>query len=413
MSTVRFTNARIFDGHRPELYGGEVLVEDGVIREVSETPTGGGADTVVDCGGRTLMPGLIDLHVHIWCAELNVTRVADTPTETLALFAAGFLQGCLDRGFTTLRDAGGTDGGYALAIERGYIRSPRFYQSGRYISQTGGHGDFRAGSEQNFALTNCECCPPRHARFTALADGADEVRKAVREEFRRGAKAIKIMASGGVASPTDPLDKLQYTNAEIAAAVDEAERRGSYVFAHCHPDEAILRCSELGVRCIEHASLITPATARVLAANGTYAVPTLAVVKAFEDDGERLGLPEVSRRKMARLYDSMLAGLGHMKQAGVKMGFGTDLLGPHHERQGIEFGIRAQVLPAFDILQSCTTVAAEILMEPGRLGVVAPEAWADLIVVAGDPLADVTVLGQQGRNLPVIMKAGQFHKRAL
>src|SRR5262249_44525605 len=160
-------------------------------------------------------------------------------------------------------------------------------------------------------------------------------------------------------------------------------------------------------------SLITAQTARLLAANGTYAVPTLAVAKAFTDDGARLGLPEFALRKVANLLDRMLDGLGHMKAAGVKMGFGTDLLGPHHDRQGTESGVRAQVLPAFDILQSATTVAAEILMEEGRLGVVAPGAWADLLVVDGDPLADVTVLGRSGTNLPVIMKAGRFHKRSI
>jgi imidazolonepropionase-like amidohydrolase len=153
------------------------------------------------------MPGLIDLHVHIWAAGMNVTRLSQMPTEYYSIFAAGFLQSSLARGFTTLRDAGGTGGGFAMAIEKGWIRAPRFYHSGRYISQTGGHGDFRAGHDQS--LSECMCCPPKHQRFTAIADGADAVRKAVREEVRRGAKAIKIMASGGVASPTDPIDKLQ------------------------------------------------------------------------------------------------------------------------------------------------------------------------------------------------------------
>lgn len=413
MKTTLFRNARIFDGHRQELFGGEVLVEGEEIREVGTSPIKVKADEVVDCGGRTLMPGLIDLHVHIWAADMNVVKLASLPSEYIALFAANFLQSSLDRGFTTLRDAGGTDGAYAAAIERGFIKSPRFYLSGRYMSQTGGHGDFRSGLEQDFNLDECRCCPPRHARFTALVDGADAVRKAVREEFRRGAKAIKIMASGGVASPTDPIDKVQFTNAEIAAAVDEAAMRGSYVFAHCHPDEAIRRCAELGVRCIEHASLITRDTACFLAEQGTYVVPTLAVAKAFGDDGVKFGLPEVSRKKLASLYEGMLAGLGFMKEAGVRMGFGTDLLAEHHDRQGTEFGLRAQVLPAYDILVSATSMAAEILMEPGRLGVVAPGALADLIVVDGDPLADVTVLGQGGRTLPVIMQGGRFHKRTL
>ncbi|MBB4683778.1 metal-dependent hydrolase family protein [Amycolatopsis jiangsuensis] len=410
MSTTLFRDAAIFDGINPGLRPGHVLVEDGVIREISDRPIAG-ADTTVAVGGRTLMPGLIDLHVHIWAADLDVTRLAQQPTEYYSLFAARFLQTSLDHGFTTLRDAGGTDAGYARAIERDWLAAPRFFHSGRYISQTGGHGDFRAGSQQD--LTGCECCPPRHERFTAIADGADAVRRAVREEFRRGARAIKIMASGGVASPSDPIDALQFTDDEIRAAVDEATMRGSYVFAHCHPDAAIRRASELGVRCIEHATFLTPETAEVLARNGTFAVPTLAVVKALEDDGLALGLPEASRRKLAGTYDAMLHALSLLNAAGVKTGFGTDLLGAHHVRQGIEFELRAEVLDPHDILLSATSVAAEILQQEGRLGVIAPGAHADLLVVDGDPLTDIGVLGRQGATLPVIMKAGRFHKNEL
>ena len=408
MPTTLFTDALIFDGVSRELREGHVLVEDGLIKEVSDTPISASADTRVEAGGRTLMPGLIDLHVHIWAADMNVAKLSQMPTEYYALFAANFLQSSLDRGFTTLRDAGGTDGGFAMAIEKGWIRSPRFYHSGRYISQTGGHGDFREGHEQCF--TDCICCPPRHERFTAIADGADAVRKAVREEFRRGARAIKIMASGGVASPTDPLDKLQFTDEEILAAVDEANRRGSYIFAHCHPDAAIRRCSELGVRCIEHVTMVTPQTAAIMAKNGTYAVPTLAVLRAFQDDGDRFGLPQASIEKMANLFDFMLAGLTILKEAGVKVGFGTDLLAEHHDRQGIEFEIRAEVLDPYDVLVSATSVAAEIIMEEERLGVIAPGAHADILLVDGNPLEDVRILGRGGSNFPVIMKAGAFHK---
>jgi len=408
MTTTLFTNALIFDGLSRELSEGHVLVEDGVIREVSDTEIGVAADIHVEANGRTLMPGLIDLHVHIWAADMNVVKLSQMPSEYYSLYAAHFLQSSLDRGFTTLRDAGGTDAGFAMAIEKGWIKSPRFFHSGRYISQTGGHGDFRAGHEQCF--TDCMCCPPRHERFTAIADGADAVRKAVREEFRRGARAIKIMASGGVASPTDPLDKLQFTDDEIRAAVDEANRRGSYIFAHCHPDAAIRRCSELGVRCIEHVSMLSPETAAIMAKNGTYAVPTLAVLKAFYDDGARFGLPQASVDKMANLFDSMLAGLTIMKNAGVKVGFGTDLLAEHQDRQGMEFEIRADVLDPYDILISATSVAAEILMEEGRLGVIAPGACADILLVDGNPMEDVRILARQGRNFPVIMKAGVFHK---
>lgn len=411
MTTTLFADALIFDGVSRELREGHVLVEDGHIKEVSDTAISASVDIRIDAHGRTLMPGLIDLHVHIWAADMDVVKLSRMPTEYYALFAANFLQSSLDRGFTTLRDAGGTDGGFAMAIQKGWIKSPRFYHSGRYISQTGGHGDFRAGHEQCFS--DCMCCPPRHERFTAIADGPDAVRKAVREEFRRGARAIKIMASGGVASPTDPLDKLQFTDEEIAAAVDEASRRGSYVFAHCHPDEAIRRCSELGVRCIEHVTMLTPETAAIMARNGTYGVPTLAVLRAFYDDGAKFGLPQVSIDKMANLYDTMLAGLSIMKEAGVKVGFGTDLLAEHHDRQGTEFEIRAEVLEPYDILVSTTSVAAEIIMEEGRLGVIAQGAYADILLVDGNPMDDVRILGRQGNNFPVIMKAGELHKNAL
>jgi len=412
MGSVRFENARLFDGRTPHLLEGHhVLVEDGTIREVSDRPMAGNADTVVDVGGRVLMPGLIDLHVHICAAEVNPARRVLLPSEYIALFAAGTLQRSLDRGFTSLRDAGGTEPGYALAIEKDFVKAPRFFQTGRYISQTGGHGDFRTAFEQDFA--NCPCCPTPLSRFTTIADGADAVRKAVREEFRLGARQIKLMCSGGVSSPTDPVDKLQFTDAEIRAAVEEADMRGRYVFAHCHPDIAIRRAAELGVRCIEHASFISPETAQFLAEKGTYVVPTLAVVKALNDDGVKHGMPEFSRRKLDGMFEAMLRGLDTMKRAGVKMGFGTDLLARHQERQCTEFAIRAEVLPAYDILTAATSVAAEILMEDGKLGVVAPGAHADLLVVDGDPLKDVRVLGHDGATLPVIMKAGQFHKRLI
>jgi imidazolonepropionase-like amidohydrolase len=412
MTRIVFENANVFDGVTPRLIENRhVLVEDGLIREVSAQPIAAGADIVVDVAGRTLMPGLIDLHVHIWAADMNLTTLARLPSEYLALFAAGALRRSLDRGFTTLRDAGGTDPSYAQAIERGFVEAPRFYPSGRFISQTGGHGDFRSALESS--LAECPCCPALQARFTAIADGADAVRKAVREEFRRGARQVKLMCSGGVASPTDPVDKLQFTDAEILAAVEEADMRGLYIFAHCHPDAAIRRAAELGVRCIEHASLITPETARFLAEKGTYVVPTMAVAKAFSDDGPKFGLPAASMQKLAGMYEKMLAGLSYMKDAGVKMGFGTDLLAQHQDRQCSEFTIRASVLPPYDILISATSVAAEILKEEGKLGVIAPGAYADILVVDGDPLADVTLLAHDGAKLPVIMKAGKFHKRTI
>jgi len=409
---VLFENASVFDGTSRYLLEGQfVLTENGFIKEVSDRPFSGSVDARINVDGRTLMPGLIDLHVHIWVAGLDLAEVVNSPTEYLALFAANALGRSLDRGFTTLRDAGGTDFGYVAAIEKGFIAAPRLYHSGRMLTQTGGHTDWR--NEMQQALDTCPCCPPMQSRFTTVVDGVDAVRKAARNEFRRGARQLKMICSGGIGSPTGSVDMLQFTDAEICAATEEAARFNSYVFAHCHPDAAIRRCAELGVRCIEHASFISEETARILSEKGTYVVPTLAVIKALNDDGARRGLPIVSQHKLSGMYDAMLRGLEIMHRAGVKMGYGTDLLGPHQDQQCSEFELRADVLPAYDILTSATSTAAEILMAKGELGVIAPGARADIIVVDGDPLRDVRLLAQGGRNLSLIMKDGRFHKNIL
>lgn len=410
---VVFRSARVFDGESEALRDGvNVFVEGGVVREISERPADAG-DEVVECGGRVLMPGLIDAHVHVYAAGLNIVRVVQSPMSYLAHFAAQFLHSSLDRGFTTLRDVGGADIGLVLAIKDGLLeRVPRLFYGGRVISQTGGHGDFRPGDHSLETGHYCGCS--YHAdQLAVIADGADAVRKAVREEFRRGATHIKIMASGGVASPTDPLDRCQYSDGEIRAAVEEADRAGFYVAAHCHPTEAVRRAVALGVRSIEHATLIDAETADFVAEKGAYAVPTMAVIMALLEEGEKLGLPPVSMEKLRRVADSALSSLEIMKRAGVKMGFGTDLLGALHVRQCSEFGLRTKVLPAIDVLRSCCVVNAELLGQTGRLGCVRAGAVADLLVVDGNPLEDIALLAAGGGRLSVIMKDGVFHKRTI
>lgn len=411
-STV-FQSALIFDGESETLRTGvNVIVQDGIIRKVSEGPAPADAD-VVDCGGRVLMPGLIDAHVHVYAAGLNIGRVVQSPMSYLAHFAAQFLRTSLDRGFTTLRDVGGADIGLVLAIRDGLLTGvPRLFYGGRVISQTGGHGDFRPG-DHSLDSGHCCGCTCNGDLLAVIADGADAVRKAVREEFRRGASHIKIMASGGVASPTDPLDRCQYSDEEIRAAVEEADRAGLYVAAHCHPKEAVHRAAALGVRSIEHATLIDAPTAEFVAARGAFAVPTMAVIAALAEEGETLGLPPVSMEKLRRIGDAALSSLDIMKRAGVKMGFGTDLLGALHVRQSTEFTLRAKVLPVIDVLRSACSVNAELLGQTGKLGCIREGAVADLLVVDGNPLADISLLGSGGDRLAVIMKDGRFHKRAL
>jgi len=367
---------------------------------------------VVHCGGRVLMPGLIDAHVHVYLAGLNITRVAQTPMSYLGHYAATFLHACLDRGFTTVRDVGGADVGLAHAIQDGLLKDvPRLFYGGRVITQTGGHGDFRPGDSR---LDDVECCGCGHSgALSVVADGADAVRRAVREELRRSASHIKIMASGGIASPTDPLECSQYSDEEICAAVDEATRAGSYVAAHCHPAHAVRRAAELGVRSIEHATLVDREAADIASARGSFAVPTMATIFALAEEGEQLGLPPVSLEKLRRVSDKALESLRILKTAGVKMGFGTDLLGPQHVRQCTEFTLRAQALPAIDILRSACSLNAELMCQAGNLGCIRKGAAADLLLVKGNPLDDISILANGGDGLAAIVKAGEFHKRAI
>jgi imidazolonepropionase-like amidohydrolase len=406
---IVFRSARVFDGESEKLREGvDVVVEGEVIREIAECPVAGDVE-VVDCGGRVLMPGLIDAHVHVYAAGLNIVRVAQSPVSYLAHFAAQFMRSSLDRGFTTLRDVGGADIGLALAIKDGLLdRVPRLFYGGRVISQTGGHGDFRPGDHSFEHYCGCSY----HADpMAVIADGADAVRKAVREELRRGAAHIKIMGSGGVASPTDPLDRCQYSDEEIRAAVEEADRAGSYVAAHCHPTEAVRRAAALGVKSIEHCTLIDRETAEFVAERGSFAVPTVSTLIALFEEGEALGFPKVSMEKLRRVADSTLGSLEIMKRAGVKMGLGSDLLGTLHTRQSTEFTLRAKVLPAIDVLRSACAVNAELMGQTGKLGCIRAGAFADILVLDGNPLEDMSVLGSGGDRIPVIMKDGVFHKR--
>jgi len=410
---IVFRSARVFDGDSTALIEGkDVVVAGGLIEEVSAPDPGNDRKAeVIDCGGGVLMPGLIDAHIHVYTAGLNLTRVAQSPMSYLAHFAARFLHACLNRGFTTVRDVGGADVGLASAIKDGLLGTvPRLFYGGRVITQTGGHGDFRSGDH---GLDGAVCCGCSfHSDHLAVvADGVDAVRRSVREELRRGASHIKIMGSGGVASPTDPLDRCQYSDDEIVAAVDEASRAGSYVAAHCHPAEAVRRAAAFGVRSIEHATLIDRETAEFVAERGSFAVPTMATFFALLEEGDTLGLPAASMEKLRKIGDSALASLEVMKRAGVKMGLGTDLLGSLHVRQSTEFALRTQVLPAIDVLRSACSVNAEILGQTGKLGCIQKGAAADLLLIDGNPLEDITLLAGEHKGITMIMKDGHFHKR--
>jgi imidazolonepropionase-like amidohydrolase len=410
MTQLLFRNARVFDGLNGECPEGmQVLVEDGLIREVSDTPITSPGARVLDVGGRTLMPGLIDAHIHAYASDVSLTTV-DARGETYrAAFAARMLGHALDCGFTTVRDAGGGDYGLARAIADGLIRAPRFFYPGRILSMTGGHGDLRQMHEPSPAPG----APGTANALAVIADGVDEVVRAAREEFRRGAHFVKIMGSGGVASPTDPVWMNQYREDEIRAIVNESVERRTYVAAHCHPASSIRRCTECGVRSIEHGTLIDNETARIVASTGNFIVPTMVIIFALLESGAALGLAPASVAKVDTTYRAALSGLDVMRRAGVKVAFGTDLLGPLYDRRCREFTIRREVFAPLDILRQATSVTADLMMLGDKLGRIAPGAWADLLVVEGDPMQDIGLLAADGRNLRVIVRAGEPVKNEL
>ena len=297
-----------------------------------------------------------------------------------------------------------------MAVANGLIAGPRVFFSGKALSQTGGHGDFRP--LEGAGLGGCLCCQGSLS-MTRIADGVAAVREAARDELRRGATQIKIMASGGVASPSDPIWNLQYAEEEMRAIVWEARSWRTYVMAHAYTAEAIARCVEYGVRSIEHGNLIDAETARLCAERDVYVVPTLATYDALHRVGGDLGFPEASLRKLDAVRGAGLEALEILRAAGVKMGLGTDLLGEMHRFELDEFKIRARVLPAHEILCSATSINAEILNQEGELGVVAAGALADLIVVDSDPLADISALAGEGETVRLVMKGGALFKDTL
>ncbi len=407
-------NAAVLDVDRGNRQAGlDVHLAAGRIRRIAATSTAPPQTDaqVIDVAGRTLMPGLIDLHVHVTAIRMDIGQQARMPNVFVLLRTLPILQGMLVRGFTSVRDAGGAEPALADAIERGLVPGPRLFVSGRALSQTGGHGDFRPRSDHLEGAGEACACAVRIGALSRVVDGVDAVRKAVREELQMGAHQIKIMASGGVASPTDPIDALGYSEEEIRAIVAEARARHTYVMAHAYTPEAIVRAVRCGVRTIEHGNLVDDAAAAVMAEHGAYAVPTLVTYRALVEQGPALGLPPNSVAKAQGVFEQGLAALAILQKAGVRIGFGTDLLGDTHDRQSEEFAIRGQVQTPQQVLASATTVAAEVLGRAGSLGVVAEGALADLLVVDGNPLESLQVLAQPQRHLRLIVKEGAIVHR--
>ena len=412
MSQILFRNFSLLDPRWDEPRGGyEVLVEGETIKEVSAKPIKArNAQVVNGAGKRTLMPGLIDCHVHVFLTEVNIRNLESVPLTLLTAKSAELMRGMIDRGFTTVRDTGGADWGIKTAVESGLIPGPRLFISARAIGPTGGHSDSRRRTD--ILGAPCGCCNAM-VYCMAVADGPDEVRKLVREQMRQGADQVKIMCSGGVASPYDPLDSLQFSEAEIAAATDEAKNFGRYVLAHAYTPEAITRAMNNGVRTIEHGNLIDEKSAKLIKSKGGYMIANLVTYFSMKERAAQFGMTADMLAKNDIVLEGALRSLEICKKAGVKVGYGTDLLGALQVDQSLEFIHRAKVLKPIEIIRQATTIGAEILRMDGKLGVVAPGAYADLIAIDGNPLKKLELFLDQGKHLPMIMKAGKFHKNAL
>jgi imidazolonepropionase-like amidohydrolase len=411
-----FHRGRLFDPRCDELVDGvEVLVEGDRVKAVSRPdgdtrgPLHAETATRIDLGGRTLMPGLIDAHVHIFITKLPLAALEGLPLTFLAVSASVLMRSMLMRGFTSVRDTAGGDFGMKAACEAGLIEGPRLFISGMAMSQTGGHGDFRRRTQ---GAVECPCCAGLHY-LARIVDGVPEMLKAVREELRKGADHIKLMVSGGVASPHDPLDSLQFRLDEIEAACQEANNWGRYVSAHAYSAEAIRRAVRSGVRTIEHGNMLDEPAARLMAEKGAFLVPTLVTYDAMNRRSAEVGLPPKSQEANEQVRKAGLRSLEIARRAGVEIGLGTDLLGQLHEEESREFLIRQEVERPLDILRSATLVNARILQREGDLGELVPGALADLLVVDGDPLGDLGLLQDQGKHIRAIMKGGEFCKNLL
>jgi len=411
MSSYLFKDASVvFDGSTELQPSFNIVVKDDRITVVTQDPIEAGDATVIDVAGKTLMPGLIDAHAHVTGLSLSPKNLT-YPAADIVVAAASYLRNCLMAGFTTIREAGGADYTIAHLLKNGTIIGPRLFYSGRALTQTGGGADFRTPIE----LTDpCGHVSPLSV-MSVIADGTDRVREAAREELRKGATQIKVFASGGVVFPAEGYPtRYEFSVAELAAIVEEAAARGTYVMAHVYTDEGVRRCLDAGVRSIEHGNFMSRETMARIADAGAFYDPTfISLAQRVETAGET-NLPIEIVENLRRTIDRGKEVYSWAKELCVPIALGTDLWGPDAQRsQPREFEQRVDLDSPRNILRSATVVNAELLMQSGMLGTIAPGAYADLLVVDGDPLSDIRVLVKPEQTLKLIMKGGVIFKNEI
>lgn len=401
---ICFKNGLVFDGHSPAPIADHIVgTAQGRIVHFSKQPWPVRPDREIDLKGRMLMPGLIDAHYHAYAGVGSFAEIEQLPLTYLAHRARNMLKASLRRGFTSVRDAAGADYGLWRAIEERQFAAPRLFFGGKALSQTGGHGDVRPQHLEG----GCRCVAARGS-LVQVADGVEAVRKASRDIMRRGAHHIKIMASGGLSSPSDPVWMSQYTEEEIRAVVAEAARWRGYVMAHAYGADTIERAVKCGVRSIEHGNLIDAGTARFIAEAEAFVVPTLITYDDLEGNVSELESSATEMGGLRTLLRNGMEAIEHCRATGVKLGFGTDLFGPMHDFQSHEFRLRGEVNTPFEVLHSATAVNAELVQRKGELGCVRAGAIADLIVVDGNPLEDLSLFWGKGNRIALVMKEGEI-----
>jgi imidazolonepropionase-like amidohydrolase len=411
MHTTVLTHLTLIDGTGVDpIENAGVVIEGDRIKEVLPgKPTGlPPSAEVIDCRGHYLLPGLIDAHVHLGSVESSIVEQHRRYLPSLSLIRSlRVIRETLDQGFTTVRDCGGADAGLRQALAEGLIPGPRIFVCGRILSQTGGHGDFRMPAETYAPVEGIG------GVATGIYDGVDNVRRGAREQLRQGVDFIKVMAGGGVASPADEITHSQYSPDELRAAVFEAESAGKYVAAHCYADRSIILCAESGIRTIEHGNLMTEAGAMAIKRAGAYLVPTMVTYEVMARDGKKLGLPDFSVRKNVLALERAEHALAVAQQTGVKIGSGSDLLGPMQVHKGEELALQARVLGPMGAIVATTRTNAEIIGCAADLGTIEAGKLADLILVNADPLKQIGVFQNYRDNITLIIQGGRLYKKIL
>src|ERR1700728_3774809 len=408
MAVTVLRNASVLDAEQGTLAEGQsVVIEDGRIADIGPGLTAPGDALIFDVQAQTVMPGLIDAHTHPAIVDQDIFAMAEWPPSYVAARASHALKGMLMRGFTSIRDVGAGEMGLARAVEEGYFTGPRLFYGGKQLSQTGGAGDWRAPFRRVYDDNYYS------PAIGVICDGVPEVRRAVREEVRRGAHHIKVYLSGAVDSPSDRIDSTQFSIEELNAIVEEATAANIYVAGHAYTSRAINRGLECGVRSIEHGNLMDESSIPLFKKHGAFYVPTIVTYQTLAKKARDGELPEDIADKLAQVTAGAMGALEMAHHAGIPIVYGTDLFADMHDQQLQEFVIRSQVQPPADLIRAATTTAAQLLCMVGQVGVVAPGAYADLLVLDGNPLDDIRVLTAPDRNLKLIMKEGRLYKNEL